>query len=98
MIKNRHLLIKDNLLILEGEITKDDFTGGEKILARNLYSIDQYRLQFAKALILNFNCNDQAELNQKKPAISSLFYLSIKTAAVLFTLITVISIYRRVLN
>jgi DNA polymerase-3 subunit alpha len=59
--KSRPILIKDQLLIVEGEVSKDDFTGGEKLLARNLYSIDQFREKYAKGLLLDFQSKEISE-------------------------------------
>lgn len=53
----KDLLVKDRLLILEGELSTDDYTGGLKVLARKIFSITQAREQFAESLIFKINAN-----------------------------------------
>jgi DNA polymerase-3 subunit alpha len=53
--ENKAILAKDNIIIVEGELSEDNFTGGEKLLAKNLYSLDVFRAKFSKALLLDFN-------------------------------------------
>jgi DNA polymerase-3 subunit alpha len=50
---HKSILVKDTILIIEGEISEDSFTGGQKLLARNLYSLAQFRQKFARGLLLN---------------------------------------------
>jgi DNA polymerase-3 subunit alpha len=50
----KSLLVKDTLLILEGEVTSDEFTGGEKILAKNIYTLDGFREKFVRGILLNW--------------------------------------------
>jgi DNA polymerase-3 subunit alpha len=45
-----HLIVKDRLLVVEGGIAHDDFTGGVRMRARVVYDIDQARVHFAKRL------------------------------------------------
>lgn len=59
--ENKPILIKDQLLIIEGEKSQDDFTGGEKLLARNIYSIDQFREKYARGLVLNVKSSEMTE-------------------------------------
>lgn len=54
---HKDILIKDNIILIEGELSDDAFTGGQKLLARNLYSLDKFREKFAHSLILKFNQN-----------------------------------------
>lgn len=50
--QHRELLVKDQLLIVEGEVSVDDYSGGYKMSARKIYGIDQARASFAKSLLL----------------------------------------------
>lgn len=49
----RDILIKGHLLVIEGEVSSDDFTGGLRMRARKIYTLDQARASFAKCLIIN---------------------------------------------
>jgi DNA polymerase-3 subunit alpha len=46
----RELLIKDQLIIIEGEVSIDEFSGGYRMLCREIFSIDQARARHAKYL------------------------------------------------
>ncbi len=48
--QHRELLVKDQLLIVEGDVSYDDYSGGYKIGSRNIYSIESARESFAKYL------------------------------------------------
>ncbi|MGL4936667.1 DNA polymerase III subunit alpha [Shewanella sp.] len=48
--KFNHLLEKDRILICEGEVSFDDFAGGNRMTARNIIDISEARSHFAKAL------------------------------------------------
>ncbi|MCL1088515.1 DNA polymerase III subunit alpha [Shewanella profunda] len=48
--KFNHLLEKDRILICEGEVSFDDFAGGNRMTARNIIDIGEARSHFAKAL------------------------------------------------
>lgn len=48
----RDLLTKDKLIVVEGEVSLDDYSGGYKMSAKNLYDIDQAREHFAKRLLV----------------------------------------------
>ena len=68
--KYRELIQKDQLLIVEGEVSIDDFTGGYRISSQRIFNIDQARELFAKSLWLKIHdqqINHQflAELKQK---------------------------------
>jgi len=51
--KNRHLFIEDQLIIVEGEVSMDDFSNSPRVVARELLTIDQARERFAKSLQIN---------------------------------------------
>jgi DNA polymerase-3 subunit alpha len=48
----RDLLAKDRLVVVEGEVSVDEYTGGVKMSARKIYDIDHAREAFAKRLVL----------------------------------------------
>ncbi len=53
----KDLLNKDCLLIVEGEISLDEFTGNNKVLARRLFNITTARENFAKHLLIRIEQN-----------------------------------------
>ena len=55
------LLAKDEIVVVEGEATHDDFNGGIKMVASSLYSVMEARSQFARHLRISLN-NQQGEL------------------------------------
>ena len=55
--RHRDLLVKDKLIVVEGEVSIDDYSGGYKMSAKNIYDIDQAREHFAKRLLVNVNQN-----------------------------------------
>lgn len=48
----RDLLAKDRLVIVEGDVSVDDYTGGVKMAAQKIYDIDRAREVFAKRLLV----------------------------------------------
>ena len=53
--KNKDILVKDAILIIEGDITEDSFTGGNKLLARAIYNLNGFREKFARELQIDLN-------------------------------------------
>ncbi|MDD8057546.1 MULTISPECIES: DNA polymerase III subunit alpha [Shewanella] len=53
-----HLLEKDRILICEGDVSFDDFSGGNRMNARNVIDIGEARSHFAKAVEINVQGND----------------------------------------
>jgi DNA polymerase-3 subunit alpha len=51
--KYRELLNKDQLLIVEGEVSIDEFSGGYRISTRRIFNLEQAREIFAKCLWLD---------------------------------------------
>ncbi|MDX1608594.1 MAG: DNA polymerase III subunit alpha, partial [Halofilum sp. (in: g-proteobacteria)] len=45
-------IIRDKVLVVEGELGIDDFSGGYQVRARDLYTIDEARERFARAVCL----------------------------------------------
>ncbi len=48
----RDLLAKDRLIVVEGEVSVDDYSGGFKMSANSIYDISQARSRFARRLLL----------------------------------------------
>jgi DNA polymerase-3 subunit alpha len=59
---NRHLLNKDQLLVIEGEVSVDHFTDQLKMTAASILDINEAREQKAKKLSLNL---DHQQLNEQ---------------------------------
>ncbi|MBI3570194.1 MAG: DNA polymerase III subunit alpha [Gammaproteobacteria bacterium] len=57
--QSRELLAKDTLLVVEGQVSVDEYTGGFKMSAEKLYNIDQARAAFSARLVIDVNA-DQA--------------------------------------
>jgi DNA polymerase-3 subunit alpha len=53
------LLKEDQLLIVEGRVSNDDFSGGLRVNARRLYDLAAARNAYAS--LLNISCNGQAD-------------------------------------
>ena len=49
----RHLIEKDTLIVVEGEINHDDFSDGYRISAERVYDLASARLAFAQRLVLS---------------------------------------------
>jgi DNA polymerase-3 subunit alpha len=56
--KYRNLLSRDTLLVSEGSLMVDDFTGSLRLTADKLYSIEEARDAFARGLQLTWNAAD----------------------------------------
>ena len=46
----RSAIVKDEVVIVEGEITVDEFRGGQKVIARNILDMAQARVRYVEAL------------------------------------------------
>jgi len=55
---SRELLQKGSLLILEGEVANDDYTGGVRVSAKRVLSLAQAREEFAKRIIIKFSATN----------------------------------------
>ncbi|GLP96707.1 DNA polymerase III subunit alpha [Paraferrimonas sedimenticola] len=53
--KFEELLQKDKVLVVEGEVSFDDFSGGNRMTARNIVDIGQARCEFAQAVEIDFD-------------------------------------------
>lgn len=61
----RDLLVKDQLLVVEGQISTDDFSGGLRMSADRLWNMDQARELFSKVIILRITHGTAHGLAQK---------------------------------
>lgn len=61
--KYQDLLVKDKILIVEGEVSFDDFSGGNKMSAKEVLDISQAREKWAKGVTLTL---DAEQLNETK--------------------------------
>jgi len=48
-----HLIVKDDVLVVDGDVSPDDFNGGFKIRAREIYDMGLARSRFARRLVIN---------------------------------------------
>ncbi|MDP2030583.1 MAG: DNA polymerase III subunit alpha [Thiobacillus sp.] len=55
--QNRHLLKDDALLVIEGKVNRDDYSGGIRVTAEKIYDLAGARTRFAQGLRLV--CNGQ---------------------------------------
>ncbi len=62
------LLKEDQLLIVEGRVSKDEYTGGLRVSARRLLDITQART--ASAQMLKLSCNGQADATKLRELLS----------------------------
>ncbi|SUC32534.1 DNA polymerase III subunit alpha [Providencia rettgeri] len=60
--KYQHMLEKDNILIATGQVSFDDFNGGNKMTVRELMDISEAREKYARGLAISLSdkqINDQ---------------------------------------
>jgi len=57
--QNPQLLKEDQLLVVEGRVSNDDFSGGLRVNARRLYDLAAARSAYAS--LLKISCNGQAD-------------------------------------
>ncbi len=53
----RDIFSKDNLLVAEGSLSIDDFSGGLRMTAEKIYTFEQARESFARCLVLDWDCS-----------------------------------------
>ncbi len=63
--KYRSIFARDNLLVAEGSVSLDDYTGNLRLTIESLYSMEQAREVFAKSLQLNYQLNGHNALPQE---------------------------------
>lgn len=69
--KFNHLLEKDRILIIEGEVSFDDFSGGNRMTARNIIDMAEARNHFARAVEIDLDSDlvDESWLERFKEAV-----------------------------
>ncbi len=65
--QHRHLLKEDALLIVEGKVNRDDYSGGVRVTADRIYDLAGARTRFAQGLRLacNGECHVQSHAGRK---------------------------------
>jgi DNA polymerase III subunit alpha len=63
--KYRHILMKDTVLVVEGEVSHDDYSGALKVRAKTLRDMDSARVAFAKELLITVDQNNCHQVNQQ---------------------------------
>jgi DNA polymerase-3 subunit alpha len=51
----RELVAKDNLLVVEGQVSVDEYTDGFKMSAEAIYNVEQARIAFGRRLVIDVN-------------------------------------------
>ncbi|GAB3488553.1 DNA polymerase III subunit alpha [Marinomonas epiphytica] len=54
----KDVIVKDEVIVVEGEINVDEFRGGQKVIARNMFSMPQARIRYVEALRINWQADD----------------------------------------
>jgi len=57
--QSTHLIKEDNLLVIEGRVSHDEFSGGIRVNARKLYDLAAARSNYAS--MLKISCNGQSD-------------------------------------
>ena len=61
----RNILMKDAVLVVEGEVSNDDYSGSLKVRAKTLYDIGAARTAFAKELLITVDQSNCQQVNQQ---------------------------------
>ncbi len=61
----QELFSKDNLIIAEGGLAIDNFSGALRLTVEKLYDINQARENFARAIVIDWTCSDDASINNE---------------------------------
>lgn len=59
--KHRDLLREDQLLVVEGKVVRDEYSGGLRVSADRLYGVSEARTRFARGICLAMNGQASAE-------------------------------------
>jgi DNA polymerase-3 subunit alpha len=59
LTQNAHLIKEDQLLVIEGRVSNDDFSGGVRVNVRKIYDIAAARSAYAN--MLKISCNGQSD-------------------------------------
>jgi DNA polymerase-3 subunit alpha len=64
--KYRHLLVEDQMVVIDGEVSLDEFSNSPRIVARDLMTIEQSRDRFAKQLRIQLPISHSLKPDQLK--------------------------------
>lgn len=67
--KHRNILMKDTVLVVEGEVSNDDYSGALKVRAKSLYDIATARTVFAQELLIDVDATNSALIRQQLTAL-----------------------------
>ena len=56
----RHKIVTDEVLVVQGKVSYDDFSGGNRVVADKLMTMGEARAGFAKHLLLKMNGQSDA--------------------------------------
>jgi DNA polymerase III subunit alpha len=79
-----HLVVKDEVLIVDGDVSPDEFNGGYKIRARDIYDMAGARARFARQLLITLN-SEQWQESDLDELISTLSHYKSGTIPVWFS-------------
>ncbi|MFK7856001.1 MAG: DNA polymerase III subunit alpha [Granulosicoccus sp.] len=79
-----HLIVKDEVLIVDGDVSPDEFNGGFKIRAREIYDMNSARARFARQLLIRLN-GDRWRNGALDELISTLSHFKSGTVPVCFS-------------
>ena len=79
-----HLVVKDEVLIVDGDVSPDEFNGGYKIKAREIYDMASARARFARQLLIRLD-GDQWREGALDELISTLAHYKSGTIPVWFS-------------
>lgn len=63
--KYRNMLMKDTVLVVEGEVSNDDYSGALKVRAKSLYDIAAARTVFAQELLIDVDASNSTLIRQQ---------------------------------
>lgn len=69
--KYRALLIEDQLIIVDGDVSLDEFSNSARVTCRELFLIDQARERFAKYLRINMHVLKSVDMQTLKQMLSA---------------------------
>jgi DNA polymerase-3 subunit alpha len=67
----QHLLLKDEVIVIDGEVDHDDFNGGIRMVANEIFSVEQARQHYAKHVSLSLNANQSQLLDELEPLLKN---------------------------
>jgi len=67
--KYRNILMKDAVLIVEGEVSNDDYSGALKVRAKTVHDMASARIAFAKELLITVDQSNCEQVNQQLAAL-----------------------------